>query len=375
MKRILTVIGTRPEAIKMAPVLQELRRQAASFQPLVCVTSQHQEMLAPMLELFQIRPDVDLEIMQENQDLPFLTEMAVNRVTRTLRALQPEVLLVQGDTTTAMAAALAGYYEKVPVGHVEAGLRTQDRYNPFPEEINRRFISAMGTFHFAPTRRSRDALLSEGHSPDSVFLTGNTAVDALHMIREMPTGESVGVKVHDTKRTILVTAHRRENFGDPLERICAALKKLVQRNPDVEIVYPVHLNPNVRDTVIPSLSTVEGIKLLEPMGYVDFIHLLERCHLVLTDSGGIQEEAPAFGKPVLVMREETERKEGIEAGITELVGTDDGRIVESVEKLLNDEQACGRMSGRANPYGDGQAARRIVDVLDRGTCTEWVPPK
>lgn len=374
MKKLLIVLGTRPEAIKLSPVLHCAKDLASDFETLVCVTSQHQEMLSPMLELFEIEPDVDLELMQENQELSPLTEATLSKVTRTLKKIRPDVVLVQGDTTTAMATALAGYYEKIPVGHVEAGLRTGNIYNPFPEEINRKVISTLSSYNFAPTRRARETLLREGCRAETVFLTGNTAVDALHMVQKIGSPKN---QTHDTrslKHTILVTAHRRENFGEPLKKICSALKSLAKRNPDMEIVYPVHLNPNVKNVVYTLLSDTRGITLLEPLGYREFIDLLSRCFLVLTDSGGIQEEAPALGKPVLVMRKETERPEGIRAGVAKLVGTEVEDIVQSVKTLLEDREAYERMSKAANPYGDGHAAERIVEVLHRGKCSEWSPP-
>jgi len=379
-KRILSIFGTRPEAIKMAPVILRLRDLPEVFETLVCVTAQHREMLDQMLELFRIQPDIDLNLIQENQELAALTETALREVTRVLKDLRPEFLLVQGDTTTAMATALAGFYEGIPVGHVEAGLRTWNPRNPFPEESNRRIITSVASTHFAPTRRAREALLREGCASQSVFLTGNTGVDALQMVlaentllprpdREAARPASPGAR--GAGKTILVTVHRRENFGRPLHNICAALKTLARRNPGIEMVFPVHLNPNLRGPVLSALTGCEGIRLLTPLAYPELLRLLDRCTLVLTDSGGLQEEAPALGKPVLVLRRETERPEVIEAGVARLVETEEEKIVEAVEALLHDPELYRTMSGPANPFGDGRAAERIVEVLRTGSCAEW----
>ncbi|HOW42789.1 MAG TPA: UDP-N-acetylglucosamine 2-epimerase (non-hydrolyzing) [Candidatus Omnitrophota bacterium] len=362
-KKILVVFGTRPEAIKMAPVVKELRKEKSSFQTVVCVTGQHRHMLDQVLKLFKIRPDMDLNLMQENQSLPSLTARALVILTETLQRVKPDLVLVQGDTTTAMVAALAAFYQKIPVGHVEAGLRTHDIYNPFPEEVNRCIISAMASFNFAPTRISYQALIDQGISKQRVLLTGNTVVDALRMIVKSGKFAKVNIALKKNSRLILVTAHRRENFGRPLEQICDALNAIVKRNPDVEVVYPVHLNPNVKNTVYERLAGKERIHLIAPTEYDQLVYLIKNAYLILTDSGGIQEEAPAFGKPVLVMREETERPEGIEAGVARLVGTNTAIIVKEVEKLLTREAVYNKMSRAVSPYGDGKAAERIIKHL------------
>lgn len=362
MTRVLTIYGTRPEAIKLAPVVLELRRHAARLESLVCVTAQHRQMLDQVNALFGIEPDVDLDLMTEDQALEDLTAAVVQRLTPVLRDIRPELVLVQGDTTTVMAAALACFYQRIPLGHVEAGLRTSDLFDPFPEEMNRRVTSVLARYHFAPTERARRVLLAEGHAPDSVLLTGNTVVDALKLILRSAPPPVLPLSPNG-RRLLLVTAHRRENFGAPLESICQALSDLVDRHEDVEVVYPVHLNPNVRRVVFRYLSGHPRIHLLDPVDYVELAHLLARCYLVLTDSGGIQEEAPVVGKPVLVMRRETERPEAIEAGTARLVGTDRATIVRETERLLADESAYQRMARAQSPFGDGHAAERIVGFL------------
>jgi len=350
----------------MAPVIYELKRMAHRFETIVCTSAQHRQMLDQVLDLFEIKPDMDLNLMQDNQTLSGLTERALREVTNVVTHIKPDVVLVQGDTTTAMSAALASFYLRVPVGHVEAGLRTGDPYNPFPEEVNRRIIASVADFHFAPTERSADALLQEGVRAERVFNTGNTIVDASQIISKRLRYNGAARIRDNGRRVVLVTAHRRENFGEPLRNICTALKQLVKNNPEIEIVYPVHLNPNVRHIVFPMLSGIPHIHLIEPLGYLDLIEILSRCSIALTDSGGIQEEAPSFGTPVLVMRNETERPEGVEAGVAALVGTDTDNIVHWVEALLNSDDLYQRMSKATNPYGDGHAAERIVRILDWG---------
>jgi len=361
MPRVMCVIGTRPEAVKMAPVIRQAEA-ADRVELLVCVTGQHREMLDQVLGWFRIEPDVDLGVMRENQTLASLTARLVAARDGAIRDVRPDIVLVQGDTTTAMVGALAAFHHKVPVGHVEAGLRTRDRHNPFPEEMNRRVISQLASLHFAPTQAAVDALRAEGHPADTIFLTGNTVVDALlATVRELglsPDGASAAAR-----RTILVTAHRRENFDGPLRKICSALRQLADRNPGVEIVYPVHLNPNVRDCVQRLLSGHERIRLLPPLGYPDLVRVLHASRLVLTDSGGIQEEAPALGVPVLVMRTATERPEGILAGVAKLVGTETDDIVRCTELLLDDAEEHGRMARAVSPYGDGRAAERILGAI------------
>ena len=363
MLTVLTIFGTRPEAIKLAPVVLELGRHTAEIRSVVCITAQHRDMLDQVLRMFEIEPDLDLNLMTENQTLPDLTSAALLGVTGVLEQVQPDVVLVQGDTTSAMAAGLAAFYRKIPVGHVEAGLRTGDRYQPFPEEINRRLLSSIATYHFAPTDLARETLLREGVSPDAVLMTGNTVVDALQAIARKEPAHNGLSTLGTERRLILMTAHRRENFGTPLENICRAVLQLVERNSDVEIAYPVHRNPNVRSTVERMLSGNDRIHLLPPLEYDQFIPLLNRSTLVLTDSGGLQEEGPVLGKPVLVMRETTERPEGVAAGSNRLVGTETENIVSSTERLLRDPAEYESMARASNPFGDGRAAERIVEFL------------
>lgn len=373
--RILSIFGTRPEAIKMAPVVMELRKYPGEFECIVCVTAQHREMLDQVLDVFEIKPDLDLGLMEENQSLASLSARVITALDKVLDSVRPDLVLVQGDTTTAMVAGLAAFYRKVPVGHVEAGLRTLSRYSPFPEEMNRRLLGALATYHFAPTERAVAALRSEGIAEDGTFLTGNPVIDALRWIVGRPPTQSTirflrslglgaqGEPPRNGVRTLLVTAHRRESFGGGLADICRALKLLVQRNRNVQIVYPVHLNPNVREKVFPLLADDVRIHLIDPVPYEALVHLMAQSYLVLTDSGGIQEEGPALGKPVLVLREETERPEGVEAGIAKVVGTDPEVIVEEVEILLYDHEAYRRMARAITPYGDGHAAEHIVEII------------
>jgi UDP-N-acetylglucosamine 2-epimerase (non-hydrolysing) len=362
--RVLAVLGTRPEAIKLAPVINKLERHPAVVSS-VCVTAQHREMLDPFLKLFEIVPDHDLNVMQPGQTLFDVTARVLTGMKGVIEAERPDVILVQGDTTTAFAAALAAFYLKVKVGHVEAGLRTEDKYNPFPEEINRRLVTHLADLHFAPTERARANLLAEGIRGETIFVTGNTVVDALFMTLERTRGQDHlrGLSLNPGRKLVLVTAHRRESFGARLVNICQALREIVENANDVEIVYPVHLNPNVRATVDRVLRGAERVHLIEPLDYVPFVHLMSRAHLILTDSGGIQEEAPSLGKPVLVMRETTERPEAVEAGAAKLVGTRPDRIVQEALRLLQDPGEYARMANVQNPFGDGQAAKRIVQAL------------
>jgi len=364
MKKVICIFGTRPEAIKMVPVVRELKKYPGHCKVTICVTAQHREMLDQVLSLFDLKPDIDLNLMQENQDLDALTAKSIKLLSRVIVKVKPDLVLVQGDTTTAMAATLAAFYQKIPVGHIEAGLRTNNIYDPFPEEINRRFISILSTYNFAPTKKAREALLKEGIHKQTIFLTGNTIVDALKIIINRK--KVSGVKFlppQERKKIILVTAHRRENFGKPLENICLALKEIAEKNSEVEIIFPVHLNPNVRSTVYSILNSLERVHLLAPLDYSEFIRLLSRCYLVLTDSGGIQEEAPAFGKPVLVLRNETERPDGIEANVARLVGTDYRTIIKNIESLLRNPREYKKMSKATNLYGDGTASKKIVNII------------
>jgi UDP-N-acetylglucosamine 2-epimerase (non-hydrolysing) len=378
--RILSIFGTRPEAVKMAPVVQALAH-TPQVVPLVCVTAQHRQMLDQVLGLFDIHPDIDLNLMQPDQNLASLTAAIFTHLDPVLASLKPDWILVQGDTTTVMASSLAAYYRHIHVGHVEAGLRTNDKWQPFPEEINRRLASVVTDLHFAPTDWARQNLLRENIPSQQIIVTGNPVIDALHAVAHMPATPDVldffkridipyrssapaDKASQDSPRLILATAHRRENFGKPLEQICSALKKLADIYRDgIRIVYPVHLNPNVQEPVHRILDNYPNIILLEPLDYLPMVHLMKHTSLVLTDSGGLQEEAPALGVPVLVMRAVTERPEGIQAGTVRLVGTDTDVIVTQACHLLDDRQAYAAMAQAINPYGDGKAAMRIVNSI------------
>lgn len=363
MPRVLLVFGTRPEAIKMAPLVRVLSEHP-KFEVVTCATAQHREMLDQVLDWFSIKPDYDLNLMQPNQALATLTARALEGITEVIEQVAPDVVLTQGDTTTAMATAMAAFYLRVPVGHVEAGLRTRNIYNPFPEEVNRHLISVMATYNFAPTETARQALLQEGVDPASIYVTGNTVIDALQWTVAQPHELRLNIPLDRSgERLILVTAHRRESFGPDFEAICRALYQIATRNPEVRLIYPVHLNPNVQEPVYRILSGVERIHLIDPLPYPDFAHLMNRATLILTDSGGIQEEAPALGKPVLVMRATTERPEAIAAGTARLVGTDTATIVAATEELLHNPAAYAAMANAASPFGDGHAAERIADIL------------
>lgn len=364
-KKILFVFGTRPEAIKLAPVILELRARP-EFRPLVCVTAQHREMLDQVLDTFAVRPDHDLDIMRPGQDLFDVTARCLAELKPVLEKERPDWVIVQGDTTTVFAAALASFYLGIRVAHVEAGLRTYDKRRPFPEEINRRLTSPLADLHFAPTESARGNLLAEGVPESAIHVTGNTVVDALFYVRDQYRGrwpQPPGMRpIPAGKRLVLVTGHRRESFGEGFELICRALRRIAERS-DVEVVYPVHLNPNVQGPVFRILGNLPNVQLIEPLSYVPFVGLMEASYLILTDSGGIQEEGPSLGKPVLVMREVTERPEAVEAGTVKLVGTDVHKIVGEAFNLLDNPAAYERMSRAHNPYGDGQASRRIAQVL------------
>ena len=361
--KILSVFGTRPEAVKMAPIVQ-LLAQKAGVESRVCVTAQHRQMLDQVLTLFDIRPDYDLDLMRDDQSLAQLSAAIFTHLDPVLADFQPDWVLAQGDTTTVAITSLLAYYRRIRFGHVEAGLRTHDKWQPFPEEINRRVAGVTADLHFAPTQWARSNLLSEGVDDALIRVTGNPVIDALQRVAAQPAPVQVQALLEGLqgRRLILVTAHRRENFGRPLEDICSALCQLAARG-DVQIVYPVHLNPNVQEPVYRILKDVERITLLPPLDYLPLVHLLKHASLVLTDSGGIQEEAPGFGVPALVLREVTERPEGIEAGTLKLVGTDTASIVAEATRLLDDPAAYSLMARAANPYGDGHAAPRIVDAL------------
>ena len=368
----LVIFGTRPEAIKLAPVIRELQGRPG-FRTGVCITAQHREMLDQVLGLFHIRPDYDLDLMRENQSLFELTSRVLAELEPVLEREKPDVVLVQGDTTTAFVAALASYYLRIKIAHVEAGLRTEDRYNPFPEEMNRRLADTIADFCFAPTDTAARNLRKEGISDSRIYVTGNTVIDALQTIQREQSSEATQQyyeKVFSERygivldrRTLLVTGHRRESFGAEFESICLGLRKLAEENEDIRVVYPVHLNPNVQEPVQRILGGVERVHLIEPLQYASFVWLMGRCHFVLTDSGGVQEEAPSLGKPVLVMRRRTERPEGVDAGVARLTGTDSESIYTEAQRLLDDPAAYAEMAHAINPYGDGQASRRIVDIL------------
>jgi UDP-N-acetylglucosamine 2-epimerase len=361
MINVLVVFGTRPEAIKLAPVIAELQTRSPEIRTHVCVTAQHRQMLDQVLEWFGIAPDFDLDLMEDNQSLCHLAGRVLSGVSEVLDRVRADVVLVQGDTTTTMSAALAASYRGIPVGHVEAGLRTYDMRNPFPEELNRRVASVAATYHFAPTERAASALLAERTPSANIYITGNTVIDALAMTLSRPV--PVVLPCDGDGRVVLVTAHRRESFGGPFESMCHALRRLAERNRGIQVVYPVHLNPNVREPVNRILAGHPRIHLLEPLRYEQFVHLMARAYLILTDSGGIQEEAPFLGKPTLVMRETTERQEAIEAGTARLVGTAESSIVDWCERLLGDRSEYDKMAKAGSPFGDGNASRRIVDVL------------
>lgn len=365
MLRVLSVFGTRPEVIKMAPVVAELERHPGRIASRTCLSGQHADMVAPLIDLFDLRVDHDLRLMRENQSLAYLTSAVLESVSRILAEDPCDLLLVQGDTTTSMAACLAAFYAGVPVGHVEAGLRTFDKLHPFPEEVNRRVIDAAADLFFAHTEAAKRNLLNEGVAEERIAVTGNTVIDALLDVAARPSdfpvsplGQRLGASA---KRTVLVTAHRRESFGGPFESICQGLKALALRYRDtIELVYPVHPNPNVRGVVTAALGGLDNVVLTDPLDYATLVQVMKRAHLVLTDSGGLQEEAPSLGKPVLVLRKVTERQEGVAAGTVRVVGTDAGDIVAAASRLLDDEAAYRAMAEKVNPYGDGTAAVRIV---------------
>ena len=364
MIRVLSVFGTRPEAVKMAPVIHRLR-DTEGFQSVVCVSAQHRAMLDQVLEVFGVAADHDLDLMTPGQSPGEVAARVIERLPALIRRVRPDVLLVQGDTMTTFASAFAAYLEKVPVGHVEAGLRTGDRYQPFPEEMNRVLTTRLATLHFAPTPQARDRLLAEGVPPADVHLTGNTVIDALlGTLRPGYRFRTPALAALDPgRRVVLVTTHRRESFGAPLRSTCAALRELVERFPDIHVVLPVHPNPEVKSTVESLLCDLPRTSLIEPVDYVEFVHLMDRAYLILTDSGGVQEEAPSLGKPVLVLREVTERPEGVAAGTAVVVGTDRARIVETASTLLTATEAYARMANAVSPYGDGRASERIVAAL------------
>ena len=380
MKCILLVFGTRPEAIKMAPLVKEFQKYPETFKTIVCVTGQHREMLDQVLRIFDIQPDYDLNIMKQGQDLYDVTARVLTGMREVLKETQPDIVLVHGDTTTSTAAALAAFYQQIPVGHVEAGLRTHNIYSPWPEEMNRQITGRIATYHFAPTSLSKDNLLQEGVSEERIIVTGNTVIDALYMVVEKikndgilscelekvlkASGYDIG-RLSDGRKLVLITGHRRENFGDGFISMCKAIKSLSEKYPEVDFVYPMHLNPNVRKPIYEVFGESQRANLffIEPLEYLSFVYLMEKSAIVLTDSGGIQEEAPGLGKPVLVRRDTTERPEALEAGTVKLVGTDYDKIVNEVSGLLDNQEYYEKMSKAVNPYGDGKACSRIVQAL------------
>ncbi|WP_303004352.1 non-hydrolyzing UDP-N-acetylglucosamine 2-epimerase [Bacteroides congonensis] len=383
MKKIMLVFGTRPEAIKMAPLVKEFQKHPDKFQTIVCVTGQHRQMLDQVLGLFEITPDYDLNIMKQGQDLYDVTARVLIGMRDILKEVQPDVVLVHGDTTTSTAAALAAFYQQIPVGHVEAGLRTHNIYSPWPEEMNRQITGRIATYNFAPTSLSKSNLLKENINPDSIVVTGNTVIDALHqVVTKIKTDVTLAIelekvleqsgydvkRLQNDKKLVLITGHRRENFGDGFIQMCTAIKDLTQKYPNVDFVYPMHLNPNVRKPIYEvfgeNLSDLNNMFFVEPLEYLSFVYLMEKSTIVLTDSGGIQEEAPGLGKPVLVMRDTTERPEALSAGTVKLVGTDYYKILNEVSTLLDDVEAYKKMSMAVNPYGDGLACGRIVKFLN-----------
>lgn len=366
-KKVIFIFGTRPEAIKLAPVINNFFKNPKRFKILVAVTAQHRQMLDQVLELFAITPDYDLDIMVPDQTLAQVTAMALTGLDELLAKEQPDFVFVQGDTTTTFTGALAAFYHRIPVGHVEAGLRTYNRYHPYPEEINRVMTSSLADLHFTPTKRSKENLLRENVSPSKVFVTGNTVIDALLIVAGRKynfEGKLAEIFGRNKTRKILLTAHRRENHGLPMENICRAVLELLSRFPDVEVVFPVHMSPRVRNTVFPLLEPHPRAHLIPPLEYQAFVNAMKNAYLILTDSGGVQEEAPSLGKPVLVLRETTERPEAVDAGTVKLVGTDSERIVAEAGSLLNDTGSYQAMARAVNPYGDGLASERVLNIVD-----------
>lgn len=363
--KILTVFGTRPEGIKMAPIIKTMEK-SEGIENIICITAQHREMLDQVLNIFNIEPDYDLNIFKPGQTLTEITNRALEGLEKVIIETKPDVLLVQGDTTTVFAGALAAFYQKVKVGHVEAGLRSGNLYSPYPEEANRRLTGVLTNFHFAPTENNRQNLLREGYPDDRIFITGNTVIDALnYVVKENYEFKYSSLNNIDykNKRVILLTSHRRENIGKPMENIFSAVKDIVNKYPDVELVFPIHLNPKVRDIAYRIFDNQERVHIIDPLDYEPFTNLMARSYLVITDSGGLQEEAPSLGKPVLVVREETERPEGIEAGTAKLVGTQYDNIYRELDILLSNEEEYHKMANAVNPYGDGKASERIVDII------------
>lgn len=368
MIKVMTIFGTRPETIKMAPLVKELKERK-NIKTVVCVTAQHRQMLDQVLNAFNIIPDYDLDIMKQGQTLSDITTRVLKGLEKVIEEVKPDLVLVHGDTTTTFAGALAAFYHQIPIGHVEAGLRTYNKYSPYPEEINRQFVGIVSDLNFAPTEKSKQNLLNEGKKPESIYVTGNTAIDALKTtVREEFSDEIT--EWAQGSRLLVLTAHRRENLGEPMRHMFKAIKRIIDKYDDIKMVYPVHLNPIVVETANEIFGDCERVKLVKPLEVVEFHNLLNKSYLILTDSGGIQEEAPSLGKPVIVLRDTTERPEGIEAGTLRLAGTEEETIYEILEELLNDNQAYQKMSMASNPYGDGKASEKIVDAIEKFFCGE-----
>ncbi|CDK36252.1 non-hydrolyzing UDP-N-acetylglucosamine 2-epimerase [Ligilactobacillus salivarius] len=361
--KVMTVFGTRPEAIKMAPLVLELQKQSQRFEAIITVSAQHREMLDQVLNIFHIKPDYDLNIMHARQTLTDITSNVLINLDKILKEAKPDIVLVHGDTTTTFAASVAAFYNQIPIGHVEAGLRTWEKYSPYPEEMNRQMTDAMTDLYFAPTNQSKANLLKENHKEDNIYITGNTAIDALKQTVDKEYHHDILDKVSPDNKLILLTMHRRENQGEPMRRVFKVIREVVESREDVEVIYPVHLSPAVQEAAKEILGNTERIHLISPLDVVDFHNLAARSYFIMTDSGGVQEEAPSLGKPVLVLRDTTERPEGVEAGTLKLVGTESEKVKEEMEKLLDNDAEYQRMAQAKNPYGDGKASERILDAI------------
>lgn len=361
--KVMTVFGTRPEAIKMAPLVLELQKQSQRFEAITTVSAQHREMLDQVLDIFHIKPDYDLNIMHARQTLTDITSNVLINLDKILKEAKPDIVLVHGDTTTTFAASVAAFYNQIPIGHVEAGLRTWEKYSPYPEEMNRQMTDAMTDLYFAPTNQSKANLLKENHKEDNIYITGNTAIDALKQTVDKEYHHDILDKVSPDNKLILLTMHRRENQGEPMRRVFKVIREVVESREDVEVIYPVHLSPAVQEVAKEILGNTERIHLISPLDVVDFHNLAARSYFIMTDSGGVQEEAPSLGKPVLVLRDKTERPEGVEAGTLKLVGTESEKVKKEIEELLDNDAEYQRMAQAKNPYGDGKASERILDAI------------
>lgn len=361
--KVMTVFGTRPEAIKMAPLVLELQKQSQRFEAITTVSAQHREMLDQVLDIFHIKPDYDLNIMHARQTLTDITSNVLINLDKILKEAKPDIVLVHGDTTTTFAASVAAFYNQIPIGHVEAGLRTWEKYSPYPEELNRQMTDAMTDLYFAPTNQSKANLLKENHKEDNIYITGNTAIDALKQTVDKEYHHDILDKVSPDNKLILLTMHRRENQGEPMRRVFKVIREVVESREDVEVIYPVHLSPAVQEAAKEILGNTERIHLISPLDVVDFHNLAARSYFIMTDSGGVQEEAPSLGKPVLVLRDTTERPEGVEAGTLKLVGTESEKVKKEMEELLDNDAEYQRMTQAKNPYGDGKASERILDAI------------